>query len=419
MSSSQSDPPYRSAHDLPSFIEMRQQLTAFKALTFFVMREKRSEIADLEAQMAEMADRVDAFYERLGWRHWVFNDWMSVRGIDAILEETSTPDEAEQRLIGLFRAPESAERQLRRLRGIAGLRERHHMLVRAREEYDADRFDTCTLLLISVMDGFVNDFEADKRQGLAARDADEMVAWDSMTGHHLGLTNALEPFLKTIKKRVDEEVFDVHRHGIVHGSVVNFNNIVVATKAWNLLFAIVDWSIATLKKAAEEAKPPPATWRETLGQVAEYGRKKKARDQFKPWTVRRDTEDFDTDEVVAHTRLFVEVWQKKQWGRLVPLMPPRLIGGRSAGQAAEYARSWFETHSVSDVEIDRVEYTQSSVAEVRGMATIDGSRAHLRLRWTRYDSKGDLALNHDPGTWHLAVIAPPTYLVNEDGERLT
>lgn len=410
--------PYRSAHDLPSFIEMRQQLMAFKALTLFVMREKRAEIADLEARMNEMADRVDAFYDRLGSRHWIFNDWMSVKGVDAILGETSTPEEAEQRLIDLYRDPESAKWQLLRLRGVAGLRERHHLLVRAREDYDTDRFDACTLLLISVMDGFVNDFQADKRQGLAARDADEMIAWDSMTGHHLGLTNALEPFLKTIKKRVDEEIFEVHRHGIVHGSVVNFNNVVVATKAWNLLFAVVDWSVATVKKAAEDAKPPPPTWRETLGQLAEHGRKKKARDQFEPWTVGRESEAFATDEVVARTRLFVEVWQKKQWGRLVPLMPPRLIGEKSAGQAAEYARSWFETHVVCDVEIERIEYRQPSVAEAWGMATIDGTRAHLRLRWVRYDNEGSLALHHDPGDWHLAVVAPLTYLVDEDGERL-
>ncbi len=58
--------PYGSAHDLPSFVEMRQQLKAFKALTLFVMREKRGEMAELEARMNEMADRVDAFYERLG-----------------------------------------------------------------------------------------------------------------------------------------------------------------------------------------------------------------------------------------------------------------------------------------------------------------------------------------------------------------
>lgn len=60
------------------------------------------------------------------------------------------------------------------------------------------------MLLISVMDGFINDFEPGKRKGLVAREISEMVAWDSVTGHHMGLTNALKPFLKTIKRRVDE-----------------------------------------------------------------------------------------------------------------------------------------------------------------------------------------------------------------------
>ena len=409
--------PYGSAHDLPSFVEMRQQLRALKALTLFVMRDKRAEIVELERQMNAMADRVDAFYRRLGPRHWTFNDWMSLDKVDAILGETSTPEEAESRLIDLYRDPEAAKWHLLRLRNVAGLRERHHLLLRAREDYEAGRFDTCAMLLISVMDGFVNDFEADKRKGLAARDAEEMVAWDSVIGHHMGLTNALKPFLKTIKKRVDDEVFELHRHGIVHGSVTNFNNVVVATKAWNLLFAIVDWSTATTKKAKDE-KPPEPGWREALTSLAEYGRRRKARESFQPWTIDRDDEAFDADEVVRETRNFIEAWQKKQWARLVPYIPSQLIGAKSKGQAAEYARSWFDPHEISDVEIDRVEFTQSSVAEIRGSATIDGTNGNLRLRWVYYDAEGDVALNGEDGRWRLAIVAPHAYLVDDNGERL-
>lgn len=412
------DSPYRSANDLPSFVEMRQQLLGLKALTFVFMREKRNEISDLETRIRQMADLVDAFYDRLGERHWVFNDWMDLKEIEKLLDDASTADEAERLLIQIHQSADVGTRHLLRLRGVPGIRERHQMVVRAREDYDAGRFDSCTLLLIAVMDGFVNDFEASRRQGLAARDADEMVAWDSVAGHELGLTNALKPFLKTIKKRVDEEVFEVHRHGIVHGSVVNFNNVVVATKAWNLLFAVVDWSVATKKRAAEESKPPAPTLKETFTRVAEHGRKKRAREEFTPWTVDRGSDEFDGDDIAIQTRLFIETWQKGQWARLVPLMPPQLIGEKSPGEAAEYAKSWFEMHDVSDVEIERIDYTQSSVAEARGSATIDETAANFRLRWVRYDDEGNLALNAEPGRWHLAVVAPQTYLVDENGERL-
>jgi len=80
-------------------------------------------------------------------------------------------------------------------------------------------------------------------------------------------------------------------------------------------------------------------------------------------------------------------------------MPSRLIGKKSKGQAAEYARSWFDGHDITGVEIDRVDYTWSSVAEVRGSATIDGTDGNLRLRWVYYDAEGDLALNGEDGRW--------------------
>lgn len=122
--------------------------------------------------------------------------------------------------------------------------------------------------------------------------------------------------------------------------------------------------------------------------------------------------------MVLQTRAFVDAWQKKQWGRIVPLMPPQLISMKSPGEAAEYAKSWFDTHEIGAVQIDRVEHTQSSVAEIRDCAAIDGVSGDLRLRWVYFDSGGELAINGEAGTWHLAVVAPNTYLVDDDA-RLT
>jgi hypothetical protein len=62
------------------------------------------------------------------------------------------------------------------------------------------------LLLLSVMDGFVNDVDASRRRGLHARGPDEMVAWDSVVGHHLGLTHAHAGFTKTFKRTSTDEV---------------------------------------------------------------------------------------------------------------------------------------------------------------------------------------------------------------------
>ena len=101
--SAETPQPYGSAHDLPSFVEMRQQLRVLKGLTLLVMRDKHKEMQELERQLVAMADCVDAFYELLGPRHWTFNDWMNLTKIDEVLDMSADAGEAEKKLIELYR----------------------------------------------------------------------------------------------------------------------------------------------------------------------------------------------------------------------------------------------------------------------------------------------------------------------------
>ncbi len=86
--------------------------------------------------------------------------------------------------------------------------------------------------------------------------------------------------------------------------------------------------------------------------------------------------------------------------RVLTLRPAGLLSFRpsSTGEAAEYAKSWFDTHEIGAVQIDRVAHTQSSVAEIRDCAAIDGVSGDLRLRWVYIDSGGELAINGEAGT---------------------
>ena len=228
---SNNDTPYGSVRDLPSFRELEQQLSALKLLTYFIGRRYRHKLIESERQMERLATTVDNFYERLGPRHWIFHDSLNVSTVEEILNRTADAASAEAHLIEAYRDKDVSMYWIRRLRNVAGLRERFNQIMRAREHYDADQFDSCTLHLLAIMDGFVNDVEPHTRKALSSRDANEMVAWDHVVGHHLGLTNALRSFTKTIKRRDDEQVFELHRHGIVHGSLTNYDNVVVATKA--------------------------------------------------------------------------------------------------------------------------------------------------------------------------------------------
>ena len=170
---------------------MEQAIRGGKLLTLVIARDKRADLVEIEQQVRRLADVVDRFYELLGPRNWIFHDSMNLDRVEEIVTQTDEAESAEQRLIELYRDEESSGFWLRRLRSVDGLRERLHQVQRARAHYDADQFDSCVLHLIAVMDGFVNDFEPQARKGLAAREPDDMVAWDSVVGHHLGLTNTL------------------------------------------------------------------------------------------------------------------------------------------------------------------------------------------------------------------------------------
>lgn len=258
------------------------------------------------------------------------------------------------------------------------------------------------------MDGFVNDFEPAERRGLHSREPDEMKAWDSVVGHHMGLTHAMATFTKTIRKRVDDEVFEVYRHGIMHGSVVNFDNVVVATKAWNMLFALADWATATLKAA--EPKESPLTWSDTWTTLTRHAAYKKYQRDFGPSTVQALDPGFASNEIVELASQFLHAWEHRRWGIVGSFTPPMLRGLKSDGQAARDAKEAFQQYHLKDWSIESVTYDQASTAAIRAKATVDDQGNELQFRMVFWTVDANVGIpGQDEGTWSLAVWAPHSY----------
>lgn len=400
--------PYGSAKDLPSYQELSQQVQSGKLLTLFIARDQREKLIEIDEQIERLARIVDDFYFRLGSRNWIFHDMLSVDKIEELLAETTDAESAEKRLIELYRDQDATKWWNMRLRAHDGLRQRLHQIERAREHYDMGQFDSCVLQLIAVMDGFVNDFEPGERKGLHSRDPDDMAAWDSVVGHHMGLTHTMLTFTKTIKKRVDDEVFEVYRHGIMHGSVVNFDNVVVATKAWNMLFAVADWATATRKAAEPKASPP--TWSDTWATLTRHAAYKKYEREFLPSTIHASDPGFTSNEIVVLASEFLDAWQHGRWGIVAKYTPPMLRGSQSDGQTARHARNTFEQHDLRDWSIESMTYDQASTAAIQARATVNGQETELGFRMVFWTMDGNVGIpGQDVGAWSLAVWAPHTY----------
>ena len=258
------------------------------------------------------------------------------------------------------------------------------------------------------MDGFVNDFEPDVRRGLASRDPDAMTAWDSVVGHHMGLTNALKAYDKTIKKRVDEEVYELHRHGIVHGTITRFDNVVVATKAWNMLFALVDWAAATRK--ARQPEPPKPTITGIVRQMVTTAMVKARTEAWEPSHLSVPDARFDDHEIHVLTVEFLTGWRERNFGALARFPTRRLDKGeKSLGRMAGRLHEAFEGFDLSDFRVTEMENTAPAIWLSRGDATVNDTPGSFECRWIVEEPDGSFGYGSDSALWRLVFCDPTVW----------
>lgn len=403
--------------DMPSVVEMSQQLAAMRTVTRFVARKHRHEFLALEAQLQQMMGTVDRFYMVLGPKNWILHDSLNFSAVEKFLQGCS-PEEAEEQMVALHASVVDRSSLLSmRLRHYRGFRSRAHQIERAIEHFAAKQYDSCVLTLIAVVDGFVNDFDPADRKGLHAREPDSMVAWDSVVGHHMGLTNVLKTFTKSFKKRVDDEVSEVYRNGIMHGMITRFDNPVVAAKAFNLLAAVRDWAEATEKSKVQPLPKP--TLRAVLRDIGRTAKQKQELEKWSAITLSSESVGFEEHEMMLLTRRFLELWAKRNFGALTELGSRMSTDTKSKGAWAGELRDLFDGFRLDDFKINEIENTAPAIWLARGTASVNGKPGDFECRWVSEDRAGQIAYGVDDAKWKLVLCDPGVWQAHDDTVDLT
>ena len=392
---------YPSARDLPSVAEMLQQIQGMKLLTRFIARDQRKSLVELEAQVRELTETVDRFYAVLGPRHWIFHDDLNLDKVKELV--TLDAAGAEQAFINMYRDPEALRFMIMRLNGLPAMRTRLDLINRAQVDNDNDRFYATVLVLITVMDGFVNDIDPARRRGLHTREPDELAAWDSVVGHHMGLTNAHKTFTKSTHKTSSEPLYELQRHGIIHGTLLNYDNAVVATKAWNRLFAVADWarSIEKMNTAAE----PERSWGEILRQISKNEAAKKALAKWQPRELAANDPAFHQEDVCARAKVYLDAWKRKNYGAMAPMITPTLAEATPSATAG-MVRAEFESWNLEDYALCAANFEAAAVCEIDVDLVVDADVRGARMRWIREGADGKAAMPNENGTWYLYLWGP-------------
>lgn len=376
---------------------MDQQLKALRLLGFLFPPAKRQEVRDLPKQLERLTRTVDSFYSLLGARHWVFHQDLSIDDMAGLIDtHASDPEGGEQSLIRWYAQQGRIRDLARRLGGLPDLRAREQVITFAVDDYEAGRYYAVVQVLLSVMDGFVNDVDKARRRGLHARGPEEMDAWDSVVGHHLGLSAAHATFCRTFKARSDEPVTELHRNGIVHGMLTNYNNEIVATKAWNRLFAVADWARSLEAKQREAAKPPGPTWRELAAKLSDNAATRAALSAFEPSTLATGDAGFAEHEVYAACLDFFQSWQGRNFGAMA-------TSATDFGKevAPVQMRNEYQERTLDAFEIVALNHSAAAVCTVSATLTIDGTVHTPELRWVREGRDRAAAAPNQPGAWRL------------------
>lgn len=402
--------PYGSARDLPTVKELEQQMAGLRLFGFLLGKDKRNQLREFEGEHRRITNIVDAFYGLLGGRNWVFTEDLNISEVEHVIDAEDAVT-AETRLIEYYKTEGRISFLLHRLTRFEAMRARMEMLEKALVDYEAGRYYSTVFVLLSVMDGFVNDIDRAARRGLHARSEEDMVAWDSVVGHHLGLAHAHRSFTKSYKKTEIAEVNELFRNGIMHGTLINFDNEIVATKAWNRLFAVVDWADAR-ERHAKLVEPTP-TLRESLLGWKDAQQRKARVEEWEPYDYVPDFTSEDLPEVARVCADFLEKWQRGQWGLVGSCFME--IGDRlSIGKLAPMARDLYRAFELSAWKILCVRHVAAAAALADVELVVNDTTYRTELRWIHVDDAGKPAMEWEAGRWALSFYGPPNFLKPEN-----
>jgi hypothetical protein len=361
-------------HASPGGLQRRRAFPLLKLLGYLVRNgEARETARGISNDLDDLISLVDGFYRLLGPRNWVFSNALNLERMRKVVA-MPTPEEAERELAAYLGEDGTLLQMVSWLNRFPDMRPRLPLLKKAVRDYLEGRYYSSVLVTVSTMDGFVNDaFRSEERRGLHARRPEELHVDDCVATVWDGLPSAQEAFTKSFYARVDTPVYEVYRNGIMHGMITDYDNVIVASKAWCMLFAIGDWVDAkTIKQ--ENSKKEPRTPTQVLKGLSEARNRKADTDKklaaWKKHRVKLESPIGPDIELIKDCNAFFAAWQSKNYGSLGSYLTNS--DSRTPGKQAGEAKNCYHLHPIERFEVEEID---------RQAPETSGNRCRHRSNW--------------------------------------
>lgn len=402
--------------DNPTSAELLKQFAAFESLEalykafpfarrlFPKMEDAFNEFLKIKKQ-AEILKVPDQFNERFANLGWIAYESMNMEVMQKAINihDTEGKDTAEKLLADSY-DEETLKWGILRFNGNRDFRKRIRLTELAREDYLAGRYHACIPLLLSLLDGLVNDVS--KHVGFFAANVD-LTAWDCIAAHETGLQTLASILTKGRNKTNEDGISIPYRNGILHGRELAFDNKLVAAKCWAALFAARDWAGA-LDDGKKEPKPKEeVSWRQLFKQISETNLMKKSIEEWKP-RISKDIPYLPFEGDIASlpentpeyaVAAFLDHWRNKRFGPIADAL--LYFTDTPKGKKAGMARQDFGKHVPISFKIlsvdDQAAAVTHVIAELRFKVADQEKLKEVSIRTIYQDLENNPSVRSMPG----------------------
>lgn len=371
-------------------------------------------------ELVNMPDRFNEHFSKSGWVAYESLNFELMKEAVYLADEGKF-DEANNLLVEHYNV-ETLKWGLTFMKGVEEYRPRYDLAEKAKEDYLAGRYHACVPVVLTIIDGIVNDIE---QKGFFAQGVD-LTAWDSIAAHSSGLQELSKLFNSARKKTNTETITVPYRHGILHGRDLGYANKVVAAKTWATLFTIRDWAIALKQgeKIPKEKEPEPSLL-EVLKSYAKTQEQKKKLEAWMPRNLEPNKdflaygtpEEFETRTPERELVQFFKYWSTNNYGRMADLI--KTFGDHPLSKRAGEVRLNFLGKSLTRYKLLEINDEASAITEITVEVALNYRDKILTekfsVRMIHEDSEGNPVLREEPdGNWRIIEHSfMPIYRITE------
>jgi hypothetical protein len=419
--------------DNPTSKSLMNDLGRFKALSDLVgwlekvgirnekIPEAIREFPQLYAQAQQLVKMPDEFNTHFSKAGWIAYESFNAETMKSAIELANAGriDEAEKLLVEHFLTEDAVKFPLVRLCAHPKFQARRQLAELALEDHLNRRFHASVPLVLTLIDGFVNDVVP---TGFFSENAD-LTAWDSIAGHSSGLLELKSVFTKHRGRTTDNEILVPYRNGILHGRDLGFANANVSAKCWATLFAVSDWARALENQSLETSpeKADPTLW-ESIKLLAANDKRKKVLDRWRPRIIAIG-DDIPVCAAPSEYREgsperaaveFLDAWKSRNFGRMAESLD--VFHKQPKSQRAGELRSTIGEFELNSFELVGIEDQAAAITEVafqvnttRGCKT---GEDRVTLRLVHLEENDPIPYPAETGLWKI-VSSPVAQLLQE------